>query len=177
MLGVHHFRMEQQAVQAALDRLHRDDGGRGTRRRDREAAWHAAHIVAVARPDAELVGNPFEQPRGDRPCHADGRVAELALARPPHVAAEQARHQLHAVADAEDGDAQVEDARVAGRCAGIGNTPRSTREDETGGALGLDGRARRIERHDLGVDRHFTQTTCDELRVLRAEIEDENRLM
>ena len=36
---------------------------------------------------------------------------------------------------------------------------------------------RRVERHDLGVDRQLAQATRDELRVLRAEIQDENGLM
>ena len=36
---------------------------------------------------------------------------------------------------------------------------------------------RRVERQNLGVDRQLAQATRNQLRELRAEIENENRLM
>ena len=44
----------------------------------------------------------------------DARVAVLARRRRLDLAAEQVRDELQAVADAEDGDAELEDARVDG---------------------------------------------------------------
>ena len=58
-------------------------------------------------------------PGGPRTAHPgredlNGRVAVLAPGRAPHGAAEVPCHELHAVADAEDGDARAEPPGVEG---------------------------------------------------------------
>ena len=144
----------------------------------------------MAGPDPQLGGHVREQPgfRGDRcPARcasvlgvdriANDRVAELAVARPPDLAAEHLGHQLHAVTDAEHRHVEVEDRRVALRRAGIRHAARSAGENQPDRAFRAERVERRVERHDLGVHRQLAQTTRDELRVLRAEIENENRLM
>jgi hypothetical protein len=45
------------------------------------------------------------------------------------------------------------------------------------GLLRLDSVERRVERNDLRIDRQLTQASSDQLRVLRAKIEDENSLV
>ena len=112
VVGVRHFGMEQQRVQLPVRRLHGGDRRRRARRGDRKPGRHRRHIVAMAGPDAQLGWDLLKQPRlrvcSDRRCRVDAhvRMTELALARPPHLAAEHVGHQLHAVADAEHGNAE-----------------------------------------------------------------------
>src|SRR5687767_2359932 len=54
---------------------------------------------------------------------------------------------------------------------------RAAGENDPDRAPRLDGRQRRVERQNLAVDRQLTQAARDQLRELRAEIEDENGLM
>jgi hypothetical protein len=104
-------------------------------------------------------------------------MPELAMRGTPDVTAEQRRHELHAVTDAQHRDAEPEHLGVAHRRPRVGHAARSAREDEAGrlaGPQGLDGRA---VGHDLGVHRQLAETPRNQLRVLRAEIEDEDGLV
>ena len=182
VIGVHDFGMEQQRVELTLRRLHRHDRRRGARGRDLESRRHGRHVVAVARPDPQLrrdlreelgacvLGTPVAR-------YAHERVTELTLPRAPHFPAEHVGHQLHAVADAEHGRAEVEQRRVALRRALVRDALRPAGEDDPHRISGAQRLERRVERHDLGVDRQLAQPARDELRVLRAEVQDENGLM
>ena len=108
----------------------------------------------------------------------DHGVPELALRRRLDPAAERVRHQ----------------AACRSRCPSVG-VPRSRIAGSLVGAPGSEtlfgppermipaGRRRAISaggrrgRQDLGVHRQLAQPSRDQLRVLRAEIEDDNRLM
>ena len=90
-------------------------------------------------------------------------------------AAEVARHQLHPVTDAERRDAELERCRIEfGRPVGV----------DRGGAAGEDQRER-VARRDLGrrepvadelrVDARLAHAAGDQLAVLAAEVEDEDR--
>ena len=142
---VDHLRVEQNRVQAAARIRHRRDrrirtGGdhcEPTRRRHDE--------IAMARPDPNLVRHVHKQGvLGHRnafprfapvvarrrlafPQDGHGCVAELALRRRRDPTAERIRHQLHAVTDAEHGDAQLVDARVAFRRSWFGDALRAAR--------------------------------------------------
>jgi hypothetical protein len=104
-------------------------------------------------------------------------VAEFPMPRSAHVAAEHVGHQLHAVADAEHGGAELEERRVETRRARLGDAARTAGEDDPGRLPGAQPLERRIEGHDLRIDRQLAQPSRDQLRVLRAEIQDENGLM
>ena len=78
-LGVRHLGMEQQRVQPALDALHRRNrrvraGG------DDVKPGRRGHEVAVAGPDAHLVGQSREQPRFVRASPSRGRTRDAAPA-------------------------------------------------------------------------------------------------
>src|SRR5687768_8070042 len=124
----------------------------------------------MTRPDPQLAWNVEEETRRRRrsaiPRNADEGVSELAMARAANLPAQHVRHQLHAVADAEDGRAEVEESGVALRCAGVGYAARSTRENQSDGIARAELVRRRVERHDLRVDVQLAKTTGDELRVL-----------
>ena len=69
-------------------------------------------------------------------------------------------------------------AGVALRRAGVRHAARPARQnDARPDSCARSCLERRVERHDLGVDRQLTQTPRDQLRVLRAEIQNENGLM
>ena len=93
------------------------------------------------------------------------------------LTAEHVGHQLHAVADAQRRQPELEHPRVALRCVVFGDALRTTGEDDADRLLCADGLERRIERQDLGVHRQLTQPSSNQLRELRAEIENENRLV
>ncbi len=104
----------------------------------------------------------------------DGGGAVLALGRLLDAAAEEVTCELHAVADAEDRHAQLEDAGVdlwaalaedAGRTAGEHDGLRLHVADLVQGeGAGMD----------LAVDVALADAARDELRVLGAEVEDED---
>ena len=136
----------------------------------------AVDEVAMARPDAQLVGHRREA--AARPASMrDRRVAELAVRRRRDLAAERVGHQLHAVADAEHRHAGVEHA--GSQCGApasdtlFGPPDRMTPT----GAASAQFVERRVERQDLGIDRQLAQAARDQLGELRAEIEDDDGLM
>ena len=71
-----------------------------------EIAVDGGHLIAVAHPDDGFRRHAGEQAVGLVDA-ADG-PAELAARRRLDLAAEQVAGELHAVADAEDGDAEIE---------------------------------------------------------------------
>ena len=162
--------VELDAEEAAALVAHRGVGAVRGPRAHLEALGYRRHAVAVAHPDDELVGKPLEElvPR------LDGHLglAVLALLARLDLPAELLAHELHSVAHAEDRDAEVEDRAVdSGRTlledavwpAGEDHALRRASAD----ILRLDG-----ERDDFGVDMLFADAPRDELRVLRAVVED-----
>ena len=89
-----------------------------------------------------------------------------------HLPAEDLRPELHAVADAEDRDAEVEDARVAARGVGLVNAARAAGEDQALGVELLEFVDGDVGPDQLAVDALLADPAGDELGVLRAEIED-----
>ena len=84
-------------------------------------------------------------------------------------------HDLEAVADAQHRHPGVEDGRVhAGGALGV-DRRRAAGEDDGGGAGGEHVLRRHGVRDDLGVDAGFAHAAGDELGVLGAEVDDEDR--
>ena len=103
-------------------------------------------------------------------------MAVLALVGRAHFAAERVRHELQSVADAEHGQAELEarERRRAERLFVDGR--RAARENDAGRPVAPDF----IERGGAGQDDGkyflFADAARDELRVLRAEVEDDDGL-
>ena len=88
-------------------------------------------LVAVAHPDGCVLGECVQQACAVAYGHA--RSAKLAVVGFADGRAQQASGELHPVADAQDGDAQIKDGRVADGRARFIDTGRAAGEDDAGG--------------------------------------------
>ena len=161
------------AVEALLGVAERGDRGRGGRGEHLEARGRLGHLVAVRHPHVLLERLPLEQ----HAARSDQRRiggAVLAQTRVGDLAAEGLGHDLEAVADAERRDAQLEDLGVEARRALLVHRGRTTRQDDRDRVVrgDLGGRGRR--RDQLAEDTGLAHTARDQLRVLGAEIDDQN---
>ena len=100
-------------------------------------------------------------------------LAVVACLGASAASAEELRHELHTVADAQHGDAQREDCRIKGR---------RVRVEDRGGSAGQDDAARRkgadlVERNMIGADfavyAALAHAPRDKQIILPAEVEDE----
>jgi hypothetical protein len=87
-----------------------------------------------------------------------------------YLAAQGLGHQLHAVADAEDGEAQLEEGRVTGRGIRFVDAGRSAGKHDARGLARGQLRGGQVAAQDFAIDVELADTTRNELRVLRAEV-------
>ena len=128
----------------------------------------------MAHPHPAARGQPAEERAPG--LRREDRLPVLAVARALHLPAQHVAHQLHAVADAHDRHAELEEARVAPGSAALVDAVGTAGEHDASRAAPGQGIGPRSRRQDLGVDLHLPQPARDELGVLRAEIEDEDGL-
>src|ERR1700722_4152068 len=172
---VRHLRMEQQTVEPP--RIIGDCGERralanpdGT-----EARRNAGDAVAMAHPDLlapALVPDTLEQHAVTREIHEG--ASEFAMLGPRNLATQLIAHGLHAVADAEYRNARLEHRLWGARRSALGETGRTTRQDDPtrlpfGDAVWID-----VERPDLAIDPGLTQPPSYQLGDLAAEVEDQH---
>ncbi len=175
--GVGDFGMEQQRVVSPLRRFHRRDRCVRAGRHHGKPWRRGGDEVAMTGPDAQVGRQRAEKPRRARPCTLTAAKPNSRCGDGRDLTAEHVGHQLHAVADAQRRQPELEHTRVAFRCIVLGHALRTAGEDEADRLLCADGLERRIERQDLGIHRQLTQPSSNQLRELRAEIENENRLV
>ncbi len=101
-------------------------------------------------------------------------VAELVHGARLDPATELRGHGLHAVADAEHRDPELEHGRGRRRRARLRYRLGTARQDDAARTKGAHRLAPHIPRMDLAVDAEFAHATRDQLRVLRAEVEDQD---
>lgn len=103
-------------------------------------------------------------------------MPELARSCRVDLAIEPLANRLHAVADAENGDAEFEDGRVGlGGAVGI-NAAWPAREDESFGSEFFNSLGREVVSDKLAEHVLIANAACDQLGGLRAEIEDQNAI-
>src|SRR5450631_3093024 len=175
---VHHFGVKHQAVIFAL--LVLDHGERRVRRDagDDKARRHFGNAVAMAHPDRMALAHA---PGGieQRACGIDLDIGAAELSGVPalDVAAELRGHGHLAVADAEHGNAGIEDQLRRARRARFVHRFRAAGKDHrlrlhlNEGGFGL------LERHDFGIDALLPHPARNQLRHLAAEIDDQNLVM
>ena len=143
-----------------------------------EAVGHLGHGIAVAHPHGLLVRRVRRTARESEPARVIIGRAVLALVGVPHRAAERHGHGLLPVAEAEHGNAQLEDGSrsTAGRVLGV-HARRTARQD--------DGRRRQrahlvgrdVAGHDFGVHVQVAHAAGDKLPVLRSKIQHDDQLL
>ena len=134
-----------------------------------EAGGQRLHLHAVAHPVHGGGGDILKQ----RALAVMGQLylAVLTGVGPAALAAQQMDHQLLAVADAENGQTQLENGVVKRGGVRLKHRRGAASEDDGGGAKSADV----VHRHgvglDLAVDAAFTHAARDEQIVLPAEIQ------
>ena len=171
-LGVHDFRVELHAEEAPLGVRHGGDRRIGAGRRDLEARRQRGHLVAMAHPHVEGASQVLEQRAAAT--HLQFGVAELAVRRTFHCAAELHGHGLHPVADAQHRRAAREHRVVDARRGGGGDRLRAARENDAARREGAQRVFVDVEGADLAVDAVFAHPAGDELGGLGTEVQHQN---
>jgi len=167
------LRVELHREEPAFAILHAGDRDRIGGGRDAEALGSAGHGVAVRHPDRVGRGQVLQEGAGLG--HVQLRRAVFAIAGRTDLATERLRHELVAVTDAENRDAQFEDRRIhAIGVLGV-DGGRATGEDEPNRASRPDLGGSDIAGDHLGVDVRFAYPPRNQLGVLGAEIKHENQ--
>jgi hypothetical protein len=122
-----------------------------------------------------LILDAGEQP-GMAAC-AHLRVAEFAMVRILDLAAQLLGHRLHAVADAQHRHAGIEDDRGRLHRRRLVGRRVAARQDDAARAEAPDEFRRHVAGMDLAVDACLADPARDQLRDLRAEIENQDLLV
>ena len=117
-------------------------------------------------------GVPREQPA--RLGHRQPRAAELPHLGALDPAAEREHQRLHAVADAEHGDPELEQLRVQPRGAGRVHRGGAAGEDQALGPAAAHLLDADVVRQQLGEHAALAHAPRDQLRVLPAVVEDDD---
>jgi hypothetical protein len=129
--------------------------------------------VAVAHPRALVVGEALEQATGLGDVDRSRSVFALALGR--DLATQDVRHEVHAVADAEDREPAVQDRGLDERRVLVVHARRSAGEDDADHAASLELLGGDVVGEDLAVHAGLADAARDELRVLGSIVEDRDR--
>ncbi len=103
-------------------------------------------------------------------------MAVLALVRGLHLAAERVHHELQSIADAQHRQPHAEDARVHGGRVFVIDRRRPTGQDDADRRVAANFIQAGGTGQDNGKDVLFADAARNQLRILRSEVEDNNRL-
>ncbi len=164
--------MELQTVDRQLpvfDCRHRAGVGGG---QGQEVARSLRHLISVAHPDVDLVGNAREQSiaLGDPAAGA----AVFSGGRALHLAPQCLTGQVQPVADAQDRQPKAENFGVALGRARLVHAGRAARKDNPPRGQFADPLGRDVVADDLAIDLLLPHPPGDQLRILRAKIQDQD---
>ena len=173
-----HLGMEHGRVVAARF-IGRDRVRRVLRHRiDPEAFRQARHAVAVAHPHRIAAArSPHAVEQGAGFEDLDVRPAEFGGVTALDLAAQLLAQGLLAVADGENRNAAFEDFRRRARAPGFGNRRRPAGQNHRFWLQPRERFARFRERVDFAIDARLAHAPRDQLRDLRAEVDDEDEVM
>lgn len=169
-----HLGVELDGVYVFLCIFHGGHGAGIGGRHGTKALGQLLYVVDVAHPGGLFDFEPFEEFAG-RIHHGLG-LSEFPLVGFGDDAAEGFGDQLHAVADAEDGDAQFEDFAVDAGAGLVVYAVGAAGKDESDGFFLFDRIPHFAIADHFGVDVLFPYAPGDELIVLAAEVDDQNLL-
>ena len=171
---VRHFRMKQDAVERLGFVPDRRVRRVGAGRDDPEPWGQRLELVAVARPHGDRAVRVESLEQSPALADRDLGASILSLFRGAHFGAEPVCNELHPIADAEHGDAQLEHVGVGGGSARVEHRARSPGQNDPLGVELFDPLDAAGGRVDLAVDVGLAHAARDQLGELRAVIEDEN---
>ena len=153
------------------------DGGQcvGGERDAAEAGGKLLRLVAVAHPDVHFMRQIGEERRG-AVFEGDIGVAVLALGARANLAAEIVHDEVQAVADAKHGQAQLEHGGVGHGRVSVIYRRGTAGEDDAEWLVGLDFRKWGSTGKNDGKDVLFADAAGNQLRILRAEVKDNDCL-
>ena len=143
---------------------------------DGEILRELGELVAVGVPDLER-GREILEERAARVVDGEVALAVFALLAFLDLAAVEVREELHAVADAQDGHAELEDGLVRQRRVLRIHAGGPAGEDEAAGLERGDFRRRGVVAQDGGIHVALADAARDDLRVLGTEVEDDDLLV
>lgn len=177
--GYIYLRVVLQAIKPPTFILNSGNNALITPRNDLKPLGQPHHLIPMAHPHDLPPTRTAEQPApGGR---VDLHLPVLLLVAAPHLPAEVVDEELHAVADAEDGDPVgadvVEEAiREGGGAGGVDGVGAAGEDDEAGAVLGDVGeRGGAVEAE--GEDGEGADPAGDEVRVLRPVVQDEDQVL
>ena len=144
--------------------------------RSSESLRAVLRFVAVRHPDCKILGQSLKQPRSQSSIVNFG-VTVFALVGRAHFSAERVHHELQPVADAEHG--QRRGRRRAGsatRSVFVIDRRRAAGENDSNRRVASNFFERGVAGKDDGEDVLFADAARDQLRILRPEVEDNDRL-
>jgi len=167
--------MKLHAVEAA--RIVGHGGHRAIRcvRNGHKALRRARHLIGMAHP-AGALGPETCQQAAVYSVHGHIGTPVFAARAALHRRAQQVRHQLHAVADAQNRHAQLKYALVHPGRALIQHAGRASAENDAHGLDGPDIRQLRAAGQHAGIDPALTYTPGNQLGVLAAKVQNQNAL-
>jgi hypothetical protein len=173
-----HFRVKLHRIEFS-DVIGDDRDRRARRLGDgAEAVGHLGDAVAMAHPDVVFAAHfPHAVEQRAVIGDLDGGAAEFAMMAGLDGAAELLRHGLFAVADAQHRHASGEDRQRRRRRIVVEHRGRAAGQDHGLRLHFGEGSLRLVERHDFGIDALLADTPRNQLRHLRAEIDDQNLVM
>ena len=170
-LGVPDFRVKLDAIEMARGIFNR--GNRIIGAADGlEACGQAHDVVAVAIPHLHMLRDVSEK-RGILFAVEAGRTIFPAV-RFHDISAQGTRHPLHPIADSENRHAQMQDLDITHRRSGIVDGTGAAGEHDASGFETIDFIDGGVARKNGGKYFLLTNPPGDQLRVLAAEIEDDN---
>ena len=128
--------------------------------------------IPMAVPNLQMFGQAGEQGAG--PAAMQRATTIFAPGSPRHLPPELFDQKLHPIADAENGDAEVENAAIHLWCLGGINAGRTAAEDDPAWAEGENFPDRDGVGDDLGIDVGLADPAGNHLGVLGAEIKDQD---
>ena len=180
LLGVGHFRVELHAVVAQGIVVHAGDRAARGAGQHMEVARHLGDLVAMAHPHVQaqyavVVDVVFDAvQQAALADHVNTGVAELAQLGTFDLAAHLLGHGLHAVADAQQRDLEVEHRLRCTRAVGFVDRLRATGQDDAARVEFADRFIVHVERVQFAVHADFAYATGDQLGVLGTEVEDQD---
>ena len=173
VFGMQHLGMELHAVELLVGALHRCVKAALGGADDLEAGRQALHLDAVAHPVDGLLRHIVKQRRFLVGQFHLAVFAGLCLAA---LAAQQVHHQLLAIADAQHGDAHLEQCLVHHGGVGLEHGGGAAGKDQGVGCEGADLLQGHAEGFDLAVHAALADAACHQQVILAAEVQNQNFL-